>query len=237
MKKLNLLLTGLLVAGGMMFTSCTKEDNPAVPPSDPTPTVDERINQVIPDDLREKVEEYITIYDGVNPPNVEGVYRLDPEVLVKSTLSGDYAGKVFTSQYHRYYNQDMKKNTIDMLYVTDGENEWMKGSGAFICGYDDKFTIYFNSYGQNGSVTFKMAIVVSGSKTDAGIADLSWAFVMVEKGEDPYGDVVPVGTIRSFKDSDGLSDNAEWPYGNKYDALARTRAAITNSISSFVKTK
>ena len=33
---------------------------------------DERIAQVIPDDIRQKMEPYIPIYDGVNPPNVEG---------------------------------------------------------------------------------------------------------------------------------------------------------------------
>ena len=216
MKKQYFLLMAMFLAVGLAFTACSSDDDD----DDSVTTVDKRITQVIPDTLLKKVESYVTFYDGVTPPNVEGVYYLDPQVLVKSNLTNDTPGKTYNSQYHRYSNQNSSKRTIDMLYVSVSEKEYQKGSGAFISGYDDKFTIYFNCTGKNGDVPFKQAIVVSGIVTDDGVKDLQWAFVMIEKGSDPKHTVVEPGTIRSFKDSDGFSERkSEWPYGTKYDNL------------------
>ena len=216
MKKRFLFSVAIIAAFSIGFTASDEDllENKAPQPEEET--VDERIPSVIPEELREQVEEFIQLYDGVTPPNVEGAYFMNPEILVKSTLSYDSPGKTFASEYMNFTNQNMEANTIDMTRVQGGGIEWMKGSGAFISGYDNCFTIYFNMAGEVNNVPVTEAIVVSGVKTDGGIKNLSWAFILKEKGNDPYGSVVPVGTIRSFIDSDGISESTSWPYGEQY---------------------
>ena len=216
MKKKILLSAAIIAAFSIGFTASDEDllENKAPQPEEET--VDERIPSVIPEDLREQVEDFIPIYDGVTPPNVEGAYYMNPEILVKSTLTYDSPGSGFSPEYMNFTNQDMEKNTIDMTRVQGGGSEWMKGSGAFISGYDNSFTIYFNMLGESSGVPITTAIVVSGIKSDNGIKNLSWAFILKEKGNDPNGWVVPVGTIRSFTDSDGMSESTAWPYEGQY---------------------
>ena len=195
------------------LTSCElySKDNPSS-----APTKDERISSVIPDDIRETIEEYIPIYDGVTPPNIEGTYFIDPQILVASSRSGDYYGAHYSSEYDRFYNQDMTNNTISMVRVQGGGSEWGLGDGAFISGYDDKFTVYFDVEGESSGAYYKNAQIISGTLTSVGIANVYTGFLMKEKN-DPYGYLVEVGTFRFFSDEDGMSEKADWPYAWPYN--------------------
>jgi hypothetical protein len=220
MKK-NLLFASMAVAFAGLFTSCTFEngDNPAPAP----PTTDERIETVIPSDIRATIEVHIPIYDGVTPPNVEGTYFLDPQILKASSLTSDSPGKSFMSEYDRFYDQNTANNTINMLRVQGGGSEWALGKGAFISGYGDNFTIYFDMEGENGGATFKEAYILSGTKTSVGISNLVAGFILKEKN-DPNNILVEVGTFRFFTDSDGMSEKTEWPYEWPYTGpSAKTR--------------
>ena len=206
-----------------VLTSCEwfNSDNPS--PS-PTPSKDTRISSVIPDDLRETIEEFIPIYDGVTPPNIEGSYHIDPEILVASSRSNDVIGAHYSPEYDRFYDQDMNKNTISLVRVQGGGSEWAKGDGAFISGYDDKFTVYFDVEGGNSGSTFKQAYIISGIKTSVGIANIYKGFIMKEKN-DPDNHLVEVGTFRFFSDEDGISEMTDWPYAWPYNGPSAARAA------------
>jgi hypothetical protein len=43
------------------------------------------IEQVVPEDILEKIKIYMPIYSGYTPPNVEGAYISNPDVLVYSS--------------------------------------------------------------------------------------------------------------------------------------------------------
>ena len=116
MKKNFLIAVVCLFAAGL-FTACSNEDNPSKPKKD------NRISKIIPDDLRATIEKYIPIYDGVNPPKIEGSYFIDPEILCASSLEWDEIGRKFLSEYDRFYDQDMKKNTISLVRVQGGGTE------------------------------------------------------------------------------------------------------------------
>lgn len=183
-------------------------------------TVDDRIPSVIPDDIRPEIEKYIPIYDGVNPPNIEGAYFVDPHILIGSTLSYDGYGDLYNSDYQKYYDQDMIANTINFIRVSINEGEWAKSTASKISGFDNHFTVYFELEGKNGSSTYKMVWIASGTKTSTGIKDLTHGFYMKEKN-DPSDRLVPVGTFRFFKDQDGMSEATTWPYGDKYGVRKR----------------
>ena len=183
--------------------------------------VDDRISTVIPEELRDAMEDYIPIYDGKNPPNIEGSYFVDPEILIGSSLSYDQIGKKYSSEYQKYGNQDMTNNTIDMVRVQGGGSEWEKGSGAFISGTGNNFTIYFNMEGESSGIKNKRAYVVSGTKTSTGIKNLTMGFIMTYKDADPDHKLVDVGTFRFFTDQDGMSEATSWPYGTQYGTKKR----------------
>lgn len=184
-------------------------------------TIDERIPSIIPDDIRPEIEKYIPIYDGVNPPNIEGAYFVDPHILIGSTLSYDGYGDLYNSDYQKYYDQDMIANTINFIRVSINEGEWAKSTASKISGFDNHFTVYFELEGKNGSSTYKMVWIASGTKTSTGIKDLTHGFYLKEKGNDPSNKIVPVGTMRFFKDEDGMSEATTWPYGDKYGVRKR----------------
>lgn len=60
------------------FVACgddNKEDD------EPITVKDSRITQVIPNQYLKELQKHMAIYDGVNPPNVEGVYLIAPALL------------------------------------------------------------------------------------------------------------------------------------------------------------
>ena len=186
-----------------VFTACGDDD-------EDDSTKDNRVKSVVPDKYRTLLEEYIPIYDGVNPPNVEGVFLSSPTILVYSSDGKFSAGHQFADKYYRFSNQNSKNNTID--YESVQSSEKCIGDGAFISGSDNNFTIYFNLNGTSGTATFKEALVLSGTKTSEGIKNLEYAFVMLEKN-DPDKKMMAEGVYRIIKDGDAFSPYAEWPAG------------------------
>ena len=167
------------------------------------------IDTVVPEEIREKMEPYIPIYDGVNPPNVEGTYLASPFVAVYCE-DGHYSpGHQVVDLVLRFSNQDFTLNRIDLDTYEKGISS-SSGPGAFISGDGADFSAFFNIQGTSYGVTFKEALVISGTMTNQGIKNLYYAFVMVEKGDDPNHKVMEAGYFRVFKDKDGLSVPTSW---------------------------
>ncbi len=173
---------------------------------------DERIESVIPDEIRQKMEPYIPIYDGVNPPNVEGCYLLDPMVAVyMEDYDGDLSELQWMGEYINLTNQNKNYNTIDMEELTADGESYSIGQGAIIVGEGNNFSILFNTEGTNSGIYNKTALLLSGTKTTEGIQNLQYAFVMVEKGDDSEGILMEEGVFRVFKDGDEISYYTSWP--------------------------
>lgn len=180
-----------------------------------------RINQVIPPEILDRMDDYIPIYDGVNPPDVTGQYVASPFVIEYDSTNQHNAGDRFTDVYFKFYNQDLEKNTLD-FYEKEGKNTQV-GTGAFISGEGEYFSVFFNTDGtgvyDDYTIWFKTALVISGIKTSSGIKDLQYAFVLVDKGDDPSSHLIEIGSFRVFKDKDGLSTKTSY-FGSS--ARART---------------
>ena len=202
--------------------SCTFNlGNPAV---DDEEQVDQRINIVINAELLEKVKGYMTIYDGVNPPNVEGTFRLDPYVYIYSSDGVFEAGHKILPYVIKFSNQDMTNNTLDYNGKHIGNDTYQNGEGVFISGSGNNFTVFFNTVGESNGIATKHAVIMSGTITAEGIKNLRRAFVMLEKGPDPDEMLMDVGTFRIFRDEDELCEPMEWP------ATARSLRAAESSI-------
>ena len=181
-----------------------------------------RIEQVVPDSIRDRMDPYIPIYEGNNPPAVEGVFLIDPAEIVYDTTNNYNAGdQGFTPIYLKFSNQSITQNTID--YEEKDVNNAGKivsessGPGAFISGEGDNFSVFFSTSGVSHrdtyDISYKTSLVISGTKTSSGIKDIRYAFVMVDKKNDKEHDIMDVGEFRVFKDTDGLAKTASWPSG------------------------
>lgn len=191
---------------------------------------DERIDDVVPPELQTKIVQHMPLYTGKNPPLVEGAYLIDPMVAVycEDYGNGGYEpGREVVATTIRFSNQDSRYNTLDYAEVEG--NSYSQGTGAFISGSGNNFTAYFNTEGNTytsyGYIYTKTALVISGTKTNYGIGDLYYAFIMVEKGSDTNHVLMDEGIFRIFKDEDGMSDNTSW----SYDAKSMISDVITNS--------
>lgn len=176
--------------------------------------VDERINDVVPEDIQGKMGPYIPIYRGNKPPHIEGTVFVNPfaAVYCEDQGNGGYApGTVVNSSYIRFSNQNTTYNTIDIDQTNEDGTSTSTGAGAFISGTGDNFTAFFNTVGQTDGISTKTALVISGTKTSGGIQNLKYAFVMVDKGNDPNSRLMAKGVFRVFEDQDAMSEYVSWP--------------------------
>lgn len=182
-----------------------------------------RIDHVIPPEYKEPMEPHITIYEGANPPNIEGIYLMSPDELKFDATYQFKIGHTFADMYLRFYNQDMINNTID--YQEKQASSEGTGTGCFISGEDDKFTVYFNvdevTHYSKYEIYVKKAVIISGILTKNGIKNLEYAFVFVDKSSDPDNHLINPGDFRVVQDGDGMGSITTWPRS------IRTRSAKT----------
>ena len=180
-------------------------------------------DDVMPDN---PFDPYMPIYDGDTPPNIEGIYRCSPDNLVYDSTGGFYPGHTFIDALFHFYNQDMVNNTVDYrgAYVySDGTTSTdLTSLESYVTGSGNNFTVFFSvtattygaTQGYSYDVVTKEAYAVSGTVGENGISNLYWGFAFLEKSDDPDNMLVPVGTIRVFKDGDGWSEKTTWPSVN-----------------------
>ena len=172
-----------------------------------------RIDHVIPPEYKDELDPYITIYEGANPPNIEGIYLETPCELKYDATFQFEIGHIFADMYMHFYNQDMINNTID--YREKQATSEGTGEGCFISGEDNKFTVYFNvnevTHYSKYDIYTKLAVIISGILTEDGIKDLEYGFIFLEKSDDPNNYLINPGDFRVFKDGDGMSSKTTWP--------------------------
>ena len=176
---------------------------------------DPRMDEVVPEIIRDKFRDHMPIYSGMNPPNIEGSYLIKPCTVVYCEDGRWNPGEVIDSYKIKFHNQSPIDKTIDMIkYRVEDKSEYNIGTGAFISGDGTHFTAYFMTEGMSQNIRTKESFVVSGTKTDNGIEDLYYGFVMVEKGSDPDNKLMKTGVFRAFKDGDGISKPTTWEFSN-----------------------
>lgn len=184
---------------------------------------DPRMADIIPEDMREGLKDHMPIYNGVNPPNIEGAYMVKPYTTVYCEDGHYSVGRVIDSYKVKFFNQNYLNNTLDMSEydIDSNTGDYASGNGAFISGSGEHFTAFFATEGYTKGIYNKMAVVISGRKTSEGIKEYYYGLLMVDKAADPDHKLMDVGYFRIFKDGDGLCDPTEWDA--KYDVKVSTR--------------
>lgn len=168
--------------------------------------VDPRIDNVVPDDIRDKMEDYMPIYNGTTPPTIDGIYLVSPVKLVYDSFDNLPVGwEDAEPMIMHFFNQNTTNNTLS-YEMKEGDELTEQSSQVNISGSGKNFTVYFNSTGTYLGSPVKQAIVISGTKTDTGLSNVFYGNVVLNQ----VG-LLPAGTYRVFKDGDGNSPTTTWP--------------------------
>lgn len=192
-----------LAKESMAFTS---NINPWGSPSD--------IVSVIPQQYIDILDDYITIYEGTTPPNIEGIWLISPCEMYYD--SNGYYIDQFADDHIWFYDQT-PGNTLNMR-STQNLGDLSEAEGVFVSGSGNNFTVYFNEYytDENGAWII-MATVISGTKSGSSIKNFRNAFLILD-AYDPNDEYMKVGDFRVVEDGDYSSGQISWPL----DTRART---------------
>jgi hypothetical protein len=169
---------------------------------------DRIVRDILSDDQIEILDDLgMTFNSGSNPPNIEGYYRgTDLDAIGDTTgLFPQNLDYIF-----RFYDQTETELLID--YENISGSDWATGEGAYIFGENDDFTVYIEQQGTSSGVDYTSAYVYSGTYSALGIEDFTFAFILTEKGPDPYGYLMDEDEARVYEESDGMADKVSGFY-------------------------
>ena len=175
--------------------------------------VPEGVQGIISDDQLGQLEAGgLAINQGLDPPNIVGIYVADS--LVRTFDSKDQGiGNSVTDYYYKIENQTAE-NTITFSYRTWTGSDQALGVGSFISGSGQNFTLFVKVDGHHPAddIYYTDVEVYSGTHTTGGIADFEYGFIRTYKSEDKnlYMDV---GAYRGYEEEDDLAANSSWPGG------------------------
>ena len=208
--RMNILVLGLLMATGLAWTSCTKNDDNTIALIGTEYYIDD-ILSVVSDSAFWR--DFGSINRGAVPPDVQGAYVISPKKREASNLPEWPLQVVEPDAFMRFSKQH---NGIMVMELNDATEQ--KTDTVFVMGKDDDFTIYFvenKSYeiplnGQNYHVNQKRGVVMCGKVVADGLSNFRMATLVLEVESDAQ-DLAPIpGSYFIYKDGDGLARKEDW---------------------------
>lgn len=165
---------------------------------------------------------------GDTPPDLGGIYHFSPVILEKSSVPGDFIGRLFPDYFATIANQDNNTLTIDFSGQNGAQTD--VGEGTFISGEGEKFTIYLKLTSQIGSYPAESTMTISGSIGDNGFNDIQIAVLMLDNNGNVQGVYIPNNTGRFLIDQDGFSPKLA--SSNKSVTTRDTSKEVSSLLSS-----
>ncbi|MEO0572729.1 MAG: hypothetical protein AAF039_13565 [Bacteroidota bacterium] len=153
-----------------------------------------------------------SINEGTNPPNLEGTFFISQVILTDTNVESDNIGSRFFDQRYTFFDQNNSNNTIDFdgeqLNIDGSLESTLQGTGSFISGSDNSFSIFLVVLDENieSGAQAEIAYSISGTITSEGIANFEVAIIMLDNMGNPTGEFIDNGLGRRFLDSDGFSE-------------------------------
>lgn len=162
------------------------------------------INDFLPPDVLEEIIDIgMPIYEGYDPPNLEGTYFVSPFILKNTTVPGESLNQAFADVTLLFSDQNNETLSIMMDYTQVSSEGG--GIGSYIVGSGNAFSVFAEVDIVASGSPAKMAFVISGEVVSNDIVDLHWATFMLEDFGDPSNVLIDIGQGRLLYDSDGLS--------------------------------
>ena len=199
-KLVHILLITVVSGVAVTLEGCKKNDE-----VDPTKGFSAKIQNLISQQDIDKLRTRgMTINEGSQPPNIEGIFASSPHTLVSPYGPDDTRkpGYEFDDLIIRFTSQ----NSADQSAIVDIKNAGATGTGVggFLAGNGNKFTFFAEIDYKDGSVTAKQLRIFSGEITSTGIKDF-YTTLLVTSKNDPGNTLIPIGASRIIKDGNGLA--------------------------------
>lgn len=179
----------------LLISACCEDHSDIIPGQD-----------FIPEEILTTIQENgQPIYEGLNPPRMEGRYLVSPLRFRSSNIENDFSVNTqFSDQFITFSNFDA--NSLTLQVAIEQGNRTGEGFGSFISGQGNNFTIYveINITDDNGH-RYLTTEVYSGTLEGGGIRDLHLSLFMIDDQGDPNNDLIENGQGRLFVDGDGFS--------------------------------
>ena len=142
----------------------------------------------------------MTIHEGTNPPNIEGIYLLDNLKFLYTSDPDDHyftKGQPAADYKYKFYDQQGVKVKSNYKVLKFGAFDVATGSGAIISGSGNKFTVFLSHAANTEGVKNNDITLISGELTSQGIKNLVYVLTVTQK-DDSNNKIMKVGTYRIF---------------------------------------
>ncbi len=143
----------------------------------------------------------MTVYEGVNPPDVTGFYECSSLKLLKSNISTDVEGAAYNSErigFSDFNNNDFSVNLRVKSWLG---NAITSGKGV-VSGSGNNFTVYSLSVAEQGQHSIKLAILISATKEGENLKNLKYGLINVDDINNTVGVLITEGQARVTYESD-----------------------------------
>lgn len=156
------------------------------------------------------------INEGINPPNIEGVFATGILKMIYTSLEKDFPiGEEIKSYRFKFYDQVGTRVKTDYVNEAFINEEQATGRGTIISGSGNKFTAYLDMNIIDSGIKTRDVSVLSGEITPNGIKDFQYGFLKIEKTGDFRNKLVPDRTIRIWVSKDKLAvRKKQYPTGD-----------------------
>lgn len=205
----------ILMMGGMVLTSCTKNDDNTIALIGTEDYIDD-ILSLIPDSLQTRfLAEFGSIPEGFTPPKIEGSYVMDPKLRVNSNVAGWPLQPLEPNMYLRFSNQHNGIVKMDLNESTETVTDtvFVRGNGSAFAVYiieDKAYEIEFNN--QTFHARIERCVVMKGQVTADGLKDFRYATIIKDTEENANGilGLYDKGSYFIYRDGDGIARNQDW---------------------------
>lgn len=175
-------------------TSCDKEDF-------------KPIHKIIPQHLLEEISKHVPLYEGSHPPTIEGDYILSPCQLLYSSFPYQSTDSLPDYSFS-LSNQTKKENTNFIVFA--GDNQLLRIDNCdkvYLNGSENNFTAYYSIKGTHYTgVSYKAALVLSGTKTSEGINNFYLTLILLNKStKNSDTELMPKNSFRIISSSDKIA--------------------------------
>ena len=197
MKKKIILGLWLLLAGGLVLTSCTKNDESTIVLIGTEYYIDDIVS-VIPDSLQSKFfTAFGSIPEGPVPPKVEGSFVMSPKQRVASNVESWPMQTVEPNVYMRFSGQHNGIVAMDLNEATETFTDTV-----FVCGSGNAFAVYFIE-----NKAYEMEV-----NNHDGLLNFRYATIVLDTEDDSGGliEQYAKGSYFIYKDGDGKAARQDW---------------------------
>ena len=200
-----LMLMAAIMMALVTLTSCVEDDKNDDDKELNKDGLTEDVLKLLQGGSLEKIKELgMEINGGNKPPNIEGTYLVSPYRTIKSTLPGDsWLNLVMVDATLIFSEQNTSKLTVSTYFEQLSGVEEGKGTGSFITGSGNKFTVFVKMAKTLNGIPYEAIYVFSGEISSSGINNYQNVYIVTK--ENQYT-TLPEGEARLNIDDDGLAE-------------------------------